>query len=1512
MMLLTCCFYFVFGNDLRHTPSAKPMMEDSGISCIPDPPTGSPSQIFCLIDHPTVADLLANGTNVQWYETSVSTIPLDATVLLEDGEDYFATQTVAGCESTGRLQVLVSLDDPGIPGGDNVQEFCQVDNPTVANLVALGANIQWYSTSTSTNPLAQGVALVSGEDYYATQIAGGCESDSRFLVVAIINDTDTPLGESIQSFCLIDNPTVNDLAALGTNIQWYVDATSTSPLLPIVGLEEGEDYFATQTANGCESSGRFQVVVTMEDPPTPTASNIFPVFCQSDVATVGDLEATGIGIQWYENLSSDSPLSPNVELQNGEDYFATQTVDGCESTGRLQVIISIEDPVAPSSPSGDNFVSFCVNDAAIIGDLVAVGSNIQWYDDETGGTPIFPLTPLVDGEDYYATQTVNGCESSTRLLVNVTIYDIVPPTAMEPNPVFCSIAQPTLADINITGDGIQWYVDNTSQSPLDLSTPIIDGTTYFASQTQNGCESTNRLEITVTVSDPLAPTTSSSIQTFCMIDNPTLASMDMTGDGIQWYEDNTSTNPLSISTPLVDGEDYFATQTVDGCESDTRTTVQVVLENPLPPTTNNNNQTFCLGDNPTVSDISMNSSNTVWYDDAVSTMPLLPSTLLVNGEDYFASQIVNGCESMGRIQINITLNDTDAPIALNATQDFCITDNPTIADLEIFGTDISWYDDATGGTPLPDNLPLTDSENYFATQLQAGCESAMRTEVIANLLPIPDNTLILNAMNVSVCMGESTFIQILASESDVLYQLMDFNTGTPIGAAVMGNGSTISLPTGNLSENTFFQVSATNSIVNTCTSTLLSQVTVVVDDIPSIAEAGMGQVVCNESSTMLEAQAPSLGLGTWTQVSGPNTAVFDDENLPNATVSQLVPGMYTFEWTVSNGACAGTSDQVEIEVFELTANITTVNVSQVGGNDGSLGICLDGGTAPYDVLWTPDEVGQLNMPSNPSCTDYFEISDLNANAYMLGIVDDNGCTLELPNNVISEPDCSDFDFVNVIFDNAACADDDGGSITIEISGGQGDLTYDIGNGVTPFTTNNSMHTFDALPSGDYTINVLDERLCSITFTSTITLAQPDALSGLVNTINPTAIGASDGVICITPQGGTAPYSLITSCGNAIEGDGGCGGTFFIDGLPQGTCSITIEDANQCMITVDVALEDPVCNGFAFQGVMSEDASCNGSDNGSIEIVLDGGTAPFEYSIDGGSTFTSDNSNIFLFNDLESGTYDIEVRDAIGCVITSDESIVIAEPASLDLLIGDSDSDCFTRGEGSLTVEVNGGTPDYSYVWSNGGTAPVNANLLSGFYTVTVTDFNACTGTIEGEVLDAPTFNMNITLDAGTVSEIDINLGESLELMVDTDASNPTFEWSPPSGLSNDDTANVIATPTEDTEYLVRVTADSGCSDSRTLRVNVLNNFKIVIPNTFSPNGDSNNDDFYVITEGMVEVTDFKIYNRWGQLIHDNPTQPWDGRFRGKDQPVDTYVYVISYIGDEQPVKTISGDILLVR
>lgn len=133
--------------------------------------------------------------------------------------------------------------------------------------------------------------------------------------------------------------------------------------------------------------------------------------------TVSELQATGSGIKWYAAASQGAPLSTSVQLVGGNHYYATQTINGCESATRIDVTASV-DPT-PCKPTGSPAQSFSAG--ASVANLSASGSNIRWYLASSGGPALPSSTLLVNGTHYWASQTIDCTESATRWEVTVTL-----------------------------------------------------------------------------------------------------------------------------------------------------------------------------------------------------------------------------------------------------------------------------------------------------------------------------------------------------------------------------------------------------------------------------------------------------------------------------------------------------------------------------------------------------------------------------------------------------------------------------------------------------------------------------------------------------------------------------------------------------------------------------------------------------------------------------------------------------------------------------------------------------------------------------------------------------------------------------------------------------------------------------------------------------------------------------------------------------------------------------------
>jgi len=373
----------------------------------------------------------------------------------------------------------------------------------------------------------------------------------------------------------------------------------------------------------------------------------------------------------------DSPLSdngPNVvtfklyELSNSEstitvtptettEYWVDVTTNGV--TCREYVTITVNDlPEAPTGESVNYFIN-CDSFSPTLDDAIATltGDNIKLYDAAVGGNLLDPNSNIIDGQVVYASQTLDSCESSDRLEIQLNLYTLDTPVTDAPNNTvsFCNEQNLTILDLAPaqTATDRLWYETATSTTPIAETTPLVNGVTYYVSNydIETGCES-DRLAMTVEINNPEAPT-GDAVQSFC--DNVTVSDLSASGSNIQWYDAATGGNVLDPDSALSDGQLLYASQTENSCESVTRLEVSVEIDIIPDPILITTELEFCLAREATLADLEVDEQGFAleWYDSFSGGNMLPMDTLLEDGVSYYATlyDAASGCESLMRLEV---------------------------------------------------------------------------------------------------------------------------------------------------------------------------------------------------------------------------------------------------------------------------------------------------------------------------------------------------------------------------------------------------------------------------------------------------------------------------------------------------------------------------------------------------------------------------------------------------------------------------------------------------------------------------------------------------------------------------------------------------------------------------------------------------------------------------------------------------------------------------------------------
>jgi hypothetical protein len=224
-------------------------------------------------------------------------------------------------------------------------------------------------------------------------------------------------GENSIEYELTDTGGLSVFETQVTAIPFYTILWSTGATSPNIDVSPNETttYWVEITANGNTCRKTIEITVSKTSPPTGPNKQ---TFCSSK--TVGDLVANGTNIVWYPSATSTVPLNNSLLLQNGNRYFASQTISGCESSFRFETLISI---VTIPNVTGESFQKFCLENDPNIKNLVVNSTDAKWFTSGTNGTLLTETTKLEDNTTYYAAiiDTASGCESTQRLATTVDL-----------------------------------------------------------------------------------------------------------------------------------------------------------------------------------------------------------------------------------------------------------------------------------------------------------------------------------------------------------------------------------------------------------------------------------------------------------------------------------------------------------------------------------------------------------------------------------------------------------------------------------------------------------------------------------------------------------------------------------------------------------------------------------------------------------------------------------------------------------------------------------------------------------------------------------------------------------------------------------------------------------------------------------------------------------------------------------------------------------------------------------
>lgn len=411
------------------------------------------------------------------------------------------------------------------------------------------------------------------------------------------------------------------------------------------------------------------------------------------------------------------------------------------------------------------------------------------------------------------------------------------------------------------------------------------------------------------------------------------------------------------------------------------------------------------------------------------------------------------------------------------------------------------------------------------------------------------------------------------------------------------------------------------------------------------------------------------------------------------TATGLAPGTYFVTVMDQWGCFSSTSATVTTPpIFDISVDV--VPVSCFGKKDGWVIVSVTGGSPPYTYI--------LNSLTNNTG----QFSDLDIGQYNLEVIDFAGCTMTETIEITEAPPMEIF---TQVLSNAGCTGVSGSAL-IMADGGNPPYNYDWGGGIVGGAVY-------GLSAKDYHITVTDANGCSVIETLTI---DPRAPILFDSDATITCFGESEGTATVQAYNGVAPYSY--RWGSSALGQV----TPTAINLPAGNHSVTITDVEGCKTVTTVIVPGNPEIILAFQ---TRGTDCQGNQNGSTSVSVNGGTPNFSYQWnDTGSSRTP------TLNNLAPGNYSLTVTDAIGCQASG--ATEVTAPVALEITgFHIEDVLCFGLATGSAMVQIDGGNGNIRYQWddSQRQTTSTAVNLSAGTYTVSLIDDAGCTATRDVEI-----------------------------------------------------------------------------------------------------------------------------------------------------------------------------------
>jgi gliding motility-associated-like protein len=1275
----------------------------------------------------------------------------------------------------------------------------------------------------------------------ATDACGNSEVATQILD---LSDSEAPVFVTLPADLTVDCdniPTSNDLE-VEDNCDTDISVLFSDIIIPGACAN---DYILMRTWTATDDCGN-SIETTQQIVILDVTAPVFDEIPQNAIVNCGDIPA-------IPTLTAIDGCDTNVEILYEESSVTTAcgetitrkwtAIDDCGNPEEVEQVITVEDsepPQLPAVPADLTIACDQVPDPPV---------NVTATDDcDDDVTVVFLeiMDPEMCQESYTITRTwtaTDDCGNETSKTQLITAVDDVAPQLIGvPADVTVNLGNgdqipdiPTgifatdNCDLNVDIDFSEVNIPNADGYVLIWSWIATDNCGNFTEEVMNVTVIESITDIQISPQDPVM-CGGGTIQLQALPDDPTFT-YEWTATGGTFDQ----TTGQSVNFTITDIGTFIVTVNVTNLAGTTASAATQVTVNDVPDIVSNSNSPLCVGDelqltsNPGADNYSWIGPNGFTSDE--QNPSIQDVTTLASGQYILTAQF-GVCEAVDTVQVEI---ETYPDFAIEVVDGDCMDKGTITLTNQGQGTAFTFnWEDISGNDNDQNRTDLGAGIYSVTISNSSGCETILENLEIEFTNTLLASSTIDQQSNCGQADGAATVEVTSGGSGNYNYEWPNGNTDASRNDLAAGN----------------YEVTITD--IDTGCETTAIVAMIVADMAPAFvavegastscpgATDGMAQYIISYDQNFIH----------------PADTVFVDENGLIVENGELPAGNYCLQ--IFNGlgclVAQGCFEIVNPTPVTATYDVTPADCVTLG----TITLNSNGGTGQTKYDWE-------DVPGNDNFKDRF---DLVAGTYSVTVYDQNGCDFIL--NDIEVVDsceaCIEPDILNVTTINADCLTPNG-TASIELDGDPSDFNFywnppvstsnssttlsaafyhvtisrkndpscltettivinnnggpqptDIkvtpdncgaGNGSVEFFPTDLLYLWDMdnqlmstrtdLAAGTYYVAVIDPQNAGCPTNLVIEVDSVDNLGIIENIITQPTCGNANGEVEIQATGGSNNFEYLWNDGDTNQSR---------SGLAAGTFSVTVTDIEiGCMGEYTFDLNEQI--SVVSVTVADTTVTCFAMTDGYVDYDLDFDP---DFAQPANVLIVDANNNEFLNGSLPVGNYCIKVFDANDC-FAGEGCFEITEPEKLTIDFTVENKDCDHGG--SISLEVTGGTGDYTFDWSNGGTTSEIFDLDAGIYTVTVTDENGCSTTFQNaEVLDecncqTPTVVSTSFTDA-TCNQ---NNGTAL-IILDGDPLDFEYTWTP--NVSNSNVATDL--PAGDYQVGITVVGDT-CSTTVDFTIN---------------------------------------------------------------------------------------------